>query len=94
MSNQTPDVSGFTRSEKFIMESLASLQDSVVELRDRTSRCETRLESIEAEYTNDLREHQAIMERAKGQNQIRVALIGGIFTLLSALAALILTLIK
>ena len=82
MSDKTPDVSGFTRNEKFIMESLTSLQSSVVELRDRTSRCETRLESVEAELSSDSHDHQTSIEKLRARNQLIVALIGGILTLI------------
>ncbi len=92
-----PDVSGFTRNEKFIMESLASLQATTNELRDRVAKLEARIDGLEkaqqASTANATSGTQIQHKLLEGRTQIWLAIVGGIFTLLSSITALILSLI-
>ena len=66
-----PDVSGFTRNEKFIMESLASLQATTNELRDRVAKALSLNESDSATWQSRFREamESGFMESAVNDSQ-------------------------
>jgi uncharacterized protein YlxW (UPF0749 family) len=88
-----PDVSGFTRNEKFIMESLASLQATATDVRDRVSKLEARIDTLERAQQSASQPGHLQNKLLEGRTQIWLAIVGGIFTFLSSVTALVISLL-
>jgi len=94
-----PDVSGFTRSEKFITESLTTLKGDSESHKRRITHIESaygnRLDTLEQEIEKlrgkkDHIEQSAAIEKQKGSDQLKIAIVTGVLTAIAALIAALL----
>lgn len=78
-----PEVSGFTRNEKFIMESLTELKGAADDLQ-------TRVAKLEAKVEKNSHASEAALEKLKGRQQLAITIVGGILTLVGLIIAAVL----